>query len=221
MKKPTPESVGRRSMMSGLGVAAMAGVALAATSASAAQPAPAGRFEPKRHAIDGWMGELPGDHRVFIDTAAPAGATNALRYGANILTAQVEDYQGSNKDIAMIICFRHASTPYGFNDAMWEKYGQGFAGFTQQPLKDGKAPNKNAALKSINGLAEKGVQFAVCNAATKFMSQLLAKTAGVTADVVHQELVANLVTNAHMVPAGVIAVTRSQEYGYSLLYSAV
>ena len=37
---------------------------------------------------------------------------------------------------------------------------------------------------------------------------------------VHDELVANMVANGHMVPAGVMALTRAQEHGYSLLYSA-
>jgi intracellular sulfur oxidation DsrE/DsrF family protein len=37
---------------------------------------------------------------------------------------------------------------------------------------------------------------------------------------VHTELVANLVPNAHMVPAGVMALTRAQEYGYSFLYAS-
>ena len=34
------------------------------------------------------------------------------------------------------------------------------------------------------------------------------------------ELVANLIPNGHMVSAGVMAITRAQEYGYSFMYSA-
>ena len=36
----------------------------------------------------------------------------------------------------------------------------------------------------------------------------------------HDEIVANIVPNGHMVPAGVMALTRAQEYGYSFLYAA-
>jgi len=36
-------------------------------------------------------------------------------------------------------------------------------------------------------------------------------------DAVYKELVANLVPNSHMVAAGVVAVNRAQEYGFTLL----
>ena len=39
------------------------------------------------------------------------------------------------------------------------------------------------------------------------------------ADAIYKTMAANLIANARFVPAGVIAVTRSQEYGYSLLYA--
>jgi len=37
------------------------------------------------------------------------------------------------------------------------------------------------------------------------------------ADAVYKELVANLIPNSHMVAAGVVAVNRAQEYGFTLL----
>jgi intracellular sulfur oxidation DsrE/DsrF family protein len=52
------------------------------------------------------------------------------------------------------------------------------------------------------------------------MSGMIARQAGLKAEDVHADLVANTVPNAHMVPAGVMALTRAQEYGYSFLYSA-
>jgi intracellular sulfur oxidation DsrE/DsrF family protein len=42
---------------------------------------------------------------------------------------------------------------------------------------------------------------------------------GQTADAVFDELKANLVPNAHLVPVGIIAVNRAQERGYSLSVS--
>ena len=47
--------------------------------------------------------------------------------------------------------------------------------------------------------------------------QLVAASVGSTPDAIYKELTSNLVPNAHMVAAGVIAVTRAQEYGYTVL----
>jgi 3,4-dihydroxy-2-butanone 4-phosphate synthase len=52
------------------------------------------------------------------------------------------------------------------------------------------------------------------------MSGLVARQAGLTARDTHAELVANLVPQARMAPAGVIAVVRAQEFVVRILYSA-
>jgi intracellular sulfur oxidation DsrE/DsrF family protein len=224
MNEHDSNPAGRRSLLSGLGVAALAGVALG--SAPAQAKAKARKFEPKRHALDAWMETLPGDHRVFIDTDSTAGAGNALRYATNILNAQVNGYKGADKDMAIIICLRHASTTLGFNDDMWAKYGGSLGSMMGRPAapEPGKAappaPTKNAQTKAIADAAARGVHFAICDTATTLMSGMMARQAGSTAEAVHTELVANLVPNAHMVPAGVMALTRAQEYGYSFLYAS-
>ena len=46
--------------------------------------------------------------------------------------------------MAMIICFRHASTPFGYNNAMWKKYGEVFMRMTQQEVKEGEIPQKQS-----------------------------------------------------------------------------
>jgi intracellular sulfur oxidation DsrE/DsrF family protein len=215
-------SNGRRALLGGLGVAAMAGVALGSATAEAKQKS--GKFEPRRHELDAWMDAIPGDHRVFIDTDAASGASNALRYATNILNAQVNAYKGKEADMAIIVCLRHASTMYGFVDAMWEKYGATFGAMGRMGGAGGAADaapqTKNAQTAALAAAAGKGVHFAICDAATTLMSGMAARAAGKEQQEVHDELVANLIPNGHMVPAGVMAVTRAQEYGYSLLYSA-
>ena len=221
MKNNNHDAMRRRSIMSGMGVAALAGVAIGATSTTpaAAQNVPAG-FSPRRHALDAWMNEIPGEHRAFIDTSEAAGGTNALRYCANILNAHVEAYAGNDSEMAMIICFRHASTPLGFSDAMWEKYADAFVNFTQLKHAQGAPIRQNPALKGVDDLGARGVKFAICNSATLALSRMLAGSTGGKAEDFHAELQANAIPNSRFVPAGVMAVTRAQEYGYSLLYSA-
>jgi hypothetical protein len=46
---------------------------------------------------------------------------------------------------------------------------------------------------------------------------MAASATGGNADAVVKELMANAIANSHFVPAGVVAVTRAQERGYSLL----
>jgi intracellular sulfur oxidation DsrE/DsrF family protein len=212
----------RRALLSGLGVAAVAGVALGSSRAEAKKKA--ARFEPKMHEQDAWMDALPGDHRVFIDTDSASGATNALRYATNILNAQASGYQGKDADMAIIICLRHASTMLGFVDAMWAKYGTTFGAMGRAgapgAAADAAPATKNAQAAALAAAATRGVHFAICDAATTLMSGMAARTAGKTQQEVHDELVVNLIANGHMVPAGVMAVTRAQEHGYSLLYSA-
>jgi intracellular sulfur oxidation DsrE/DsrF family protein len=208
----------RRALLSGLGVAAVAGVALGSARAEAKQKS--AKFEPKRHELDAWMDAIPGSHRVFIDTDNTSGATNALRYATNILNAHVNAYQGKESDMAIIICLRHASTMLGFVDAMWAKYGTTFGAMGRQGGADAAPATRNAQAEALAAAAAKGVQFAICDAATTLMSGMAARTAGKTQQEVHDELVANVIPNGHMVPAGVMAVTRAQEHGYSFLYSA-
>ena len=70
---------------------------------------------------------------------------------------------------------------------------------------------------TIASLAEKNVQFAVCNSATRVLAGAVAQKTKGDAEAVYQEFVANLVPNSHLTAAGVVAVNRAQEYGYTLL----
>lgn len=214
---------GRRTMIMGLGVAA-AGLTLGSTSAEAQ----ARRFSPARHEIDAWLGELPGRHRIFVDTSTTNGAAEGLIYTNNLYDAQVNAYGGAQGDLAMIVCFRHFSTPFGYNDAMWKKYGETFSDLAGLD----EAAKKAAMINLLNtpgrtelpsfgitvaSLQAKGAQIAICNAATHFVAMQLAQRTGGAENDLYEELVANAIPNSRFVPAGVMALTRAQEYGYSVL----
>jgi intracellular sulfur oxidation DsrE/DsrF family protein len=68
---------------------------------------------------------------------------------------------------------------------------------------------------TLDSLLKRGVQLAVCEMATRFMATGLASAAGGSVDAVYNELTANLVSNSHMVAAGIVAVNRAQERGYA------
>jgi len=228
MKPKTQHLTGRRSVITGVGVAA-AGLTLGASVAQA-QRASTG-FQPARHSLDAWMDELSGDHRVFIDTSTAHGGAEALLYANNIYTAQVNAYSGEPSDLAMVVCFRHFSTPFGYGDDVWAKYGQGFHAIMGFPDPvTGGAPEVNLMNatdrptlpnfgSTIDSLVAKGTKFAICENATRFFAGQLAAAADVSTDRVFRELVAGAIPNSQFVSAGVMAMTRAQEYGYSLLYA--
>jgi len=219
----------RRSLMTGIGAAVPA---LALTPAVARAQNSAEGFRPARHELDAWMDALPGKHRVFIDSATPAGGAEAVLYANNLYAANQGAYSIDASDLAIVVCFRHFSTVFAYNDAMWAKYGEqlsNLVGFTDP--KTDQHPTANLMDDDSYGLTlpnfgntitaqvERGAQFAVCMAATRFFSGFIAEAHGETAEAVYEELVANAIPNSHFVFAGVVATTRAQEYGYSLLYA--
>lgn len=219
----------RRSLLTG-GSAAVAAVALGTTtsaqSASGSSPA---RVQPVRHAQDDWFDAVPGTHRTFIDASTVRGAAEAVLYANNLFEANKAGYGLSDRDVAIVICLRHFATAFAFTDPIWAKYGKPMSAlleFTDPKTK--QAPTTNLLLSadygmmlpnlgnSIPAVTRRGVQFAVCDMATHFVATQLA-SAGGNADAIYKELAANLIPGSHLVAAGVVAVNRAQERGYTLL----
>jgi intracellular sulfur oxidation DsrE/DsrF family protein len=79
---------------------------------------------------------------------------------------------------------------------------------------DTSLPNKAA---TIDALIKRGVRFAVCQMATQELAEPLAAAVSGNADNVFKELSANLIGNSRLVAAGIVAVNRAQERGYSFV----
>ena len=222
------QQTSRRAMMMGLG-AAMAGAAIVTPAAANAQSRSG--FEPPRHDVDAWLNEVPGDHRIFIDTATGLGGAEGLLYAFNLTNATRAAYADEAASLALVICFRHFSTPFAFNDAVWGKYGEIFHTATLMPDPNTNAtpqinlmrasgygqnlPNFGNTIDSVRGL---GAEIVICEAATQFLSTQIAPATGQDMVTVYEELKANAVPG-RFVSAGVMALTRAQEYGYSVLHA--
>jgi len=183
-------------------------------------------FNPATHSQDDWMDKLPGKHRMVIDTTTPAAFGVALAYANNFLDASKE-YGLKDPDNAVIIIARHFSTPYAYNDAIWAKYGKSMPPFILDDPKTKQKPAINLFAATgyddlpslgttIPQVVGRGVHFAVCNLATTFFSGMIAQATGGKQADVYKELTANLVGNAHLAPAGIVAVNRAQEHGFTL-----
>jgi intracellular sulfur oxidation DsrE/DsrF family protein len=231
----TVHAPARRSFLSRLAAGAGAfGAAFASSPAVAAQPAsvPPGRFAPARHAEDDWFDQTTAGHRFFYDTMSAEACGQALYFARNFFAANASGYKLTDADVAQIICLRHASTSFAFTDAMWVKYGDALsarAGNFLDP-KTKQVPTTNVymasgygeALKNVNvtieQMAKRGVRFAVCGLATRATAQVAAQKTGGNVDAIFKELTENLVPNGHMVAAGIVAVSRAQERGYTFAY---
>jgi intracellular sulfur oxidation DsrE/DsrF family protein len=70
---------------------------------------------------------------------------------------------------------------------------------------------------TASSLASRGARFAVCDMATNRIAGMIAAAVKSTQPEIYKELVANLLPNGQMVAAGVVAISRAQERGYSML----
>jgi hypothetical protein len=70
---------------------------------------------------------------------------------------------------------------------------------------------------TASAIVKRGAHFAICDMATNRIAGVIASAVKSTQPVIYQELVANLLPNGHMVAAGVVAINRAQEVGYSML----
>jgi intracellular sulfur oxidation DsrE/DsrF family protein len=142
----------------------------------------------------------------------------AVGFAGNWLRINKDAYGLSDEDLAVVIVVRHGSTPFAFNEAMWAKYGKIFADNMSAEDKTAHPnPTANRYAGLLERLSKQGLRLAVCNVTLRAYVQIIAKETGVEEDAVRKELVANVIGNAVVVPAGVIAVTRAQERGYALI----
>ena len=224
------ERMDRRTLLHGVG-AATAGLvvgsvnlsAQAAPAAPTTAPAQAGTtFQPMRHPQDAWLDAIPGKHRVVLDAVSPDGAAQGIGYSNNVFNANRTGYQLENADIALVLVLRHDATAFAFNNAMWKKYGKVFAELTEykHPTEPGPPtsnPRNSGERPPLDRLVARGAHIIVCGLATNLYAGQIAGEGGDRA-AVYKELESNMVANAHIMSAGVVGITRAQEYGYSMIY---
>jgi len=173
-------------------------------------------WQAARHAHDDWFDDNAAKHRVIFDTWNPEHFPDALQFAGNFVETNKTDYDLPFGELAVVICVRHRTTPFAFNDAMWAKYGKAFSAqmaWTDPTSHEAQAANPYA--RRLTALAASGVQLAICNRTTRAYSANAARQTGAQNDVVMKEMMANTVIAGHFVPAGVVAVTRAQERGYA------
>jgi len=172
---------------------------------------------------DEWLTRLDGKHRQFFDSPAPAGGI-ALVHILNYYDTYNKAYQVPDKDIDAVGTFYGATTFYGLNDAMWDKYRLGEFLETTNPA-TGKPATANPwrtnpsiigmslPQASIESLQKRGATFILCNNALSIFSGLLAKARGLDPAAVYADMRANILPGVYLVPGMVVAVEQAHAKG--------
>ncbi len=203
--------------------------ALSASSVLALTPAnsSAAASPSKPNELESWIASFKGANKCIYDCVQRGGASDGILFARNLLTLSREKLGTKDAETSIIVSFRHYATPFGYNDAMWAKYPQLAALLKFDDPKSKKPAARNVPLHdevegfsdaSLPGLKARGVQFAVCGAATTDFAGLLAGTTG-NAKAIDAELNANLVPGARIVPAGVVVVQRAQRGGFAYTFA--
>ena len=203
----------RRDILTGFGAVAAAG-ALGSRRAAAQSGQPLA-FAPAMHAEDSWMSAIPGKHRIVLDVISAERVPDAIRFVGNIFSGHKSGYGIDDSDLAILVCFRHAATPYGYDNAFWAKNAK-IIDAEADPLPTANPYNADGRTQLTN-LTRRGVRFMVCGVASRGLAGRIAGQSG-DVDTVLKDMAANLIPSAHIVPAGVIGVTHAQERGFALLY---
>lgn len=219
--KGSQSSMARRLLLARVG-AGVVGATIASSPAAMARVAKDSTWRPTRHAQDDWLDKIPGQHRLVFDTTSRDGMASALRFADNYYIANANGYGLRDGDLAVLIVARHKSTPFGYNDAIWAKYGKQLSELgeysdpkTKEPLNVNIYSSNQAG--RLDGLIKRGARVAVCQMSSREIAASIAKDVGGSSDAILNEIGANLVASARFVPAGIVAVNRAQEHGYSLV----
>ena len=204
---------------------------VAAASSGARAETPRG-WSPALEPQDSWLDDTTARHRQVFDTISPEGVAHALTFTHTFYAANKEAYGIEPKGLAVVMILRAGSTAFGFNDTIWSKYSAGLAKrfkITDPVTKSApliniyNAADRAASLPTngltLEALAGMGGRFASCSVASRKLAAALAADMGGNADAVYAEMAANMIANARMAPAGIVAVNRAQEHRYALCYA--
>ncbi len=223
----------------GLGSAALALPLAGQSSAPTTVPttptrADASRDGPRdvpRYPQDAWFDQLPGKHRLFLDATNAEEAGDAVGFAWNFLRTSATGYQLKDEDEAVVICLRHSATEFAFSNEIWAKYDVLRTTKYKHPetgkqVKGGNVfrPGSTSPKSvddgfSLDGMATRGVHFAICGAATRGLAGMIAgeKASKDDRQKIVDELMASGPANAHFMASGILAAQRAGEYGYSII----
>lgn len=158
---------------------------------------------------------------VFDSPSLADGA--ALDIAADI-SGSYRDVYGADEDVRMVVVMRQLGQVMAFNDHLWEKYGIGAERnvkdpatqqpATRNPFLTSRPGDPDYAVSSrLDTLYHRGAIFLVCNRASMNWAAGAATRTGTPVETVREDVRANLVPGAFLMPTGIFALARAQNAG--------
>jgi len=211
-------STPRRGFIGRIAAAAM-GIGVGSLVPEGAEAGTSGAKDPQ---LEAWFGKLAGKHRVVFDAPAPNSGFPAIWPRVYLLTTE-GTYPGEGASAMVIL--RHEALPLAFQDSLWSKYKLG----EMFKINSGDAPATANPYATITGLPIPGLGIAellktgaligACDVAMTVYSSGAAKKMGLDPATVRKEWVAGLLPGVQLVPSGVMAVARAQEFGARYIFA--
>jgi intracellular sulfur oxidation DsrE/DsrF family protein len=212
----------RREFLAQLGVAAAA-IAFDADEMRAASVATAGSPWDTS-----WLDRLAAAQYRVVFNASDIADGAAMAYASTFFDHFHEAHGTSDAQTRPVIVFRRLGTVAALNDMLWEKYAIGDDRKVSDPATNAPAkrnvfwkaaPNASpeAVSTKIETLHKRGMISLVCNIAAMNVGYSLAQKSGRDVEEVRQEVKANLVPGAILVPSGIYALIRAQNAGCAFM----
>jgi intracellular sulfur oxidation DsrE/DsrF family protein len=178
---------------------------------------------------DAWLkNRIKGSHRIVFDGSEPHEALPVIWNWAYYLTNNQTGT--SDDDMTGMSVLRHNAIPFAMKDELWSKYkfGEVFkvtdniakAPALRNPYyepKEGDFPMPG--IDGIKRMQQRGALFCVCDLALTVYSSFIAQTMKMKPEDVKAEWVAGVHPGVQIVPSGVWALGRAQEYGCGYIYA--
>jgi intracellular sulfur oxidation DsrE/DsrF family protein len=171
-----------------------------------------------------WLDRLAAAQYRVVFNASDIADGAAMAYASMFFDAFHEAHGTSDAQTRPVIVFRRLGTVMALNDMLWEKYAIGEDrkvndSATHAPAKrnvfwkaaPGASPETSG--DKIETLQKRGMISLVCNIAAMNVGYSLAQKSGRDVEEVRQEVRANLVPGAILVPSGIYALIRAQNAG--------
>ena len=185
---------------------------------------------------DSWLHGIKGNHAQIFDMPKADGGFSLFHVN-NYLDTYKGAFGITPPNVLAIVSLYSMTTPMGFNDAMWAKYGFGAAtktflrgtttAVTRNAYLTAPAGSQTMGLEgiadipasaTIAALQTRGARFILCNNAFNFWVGRLASGGAGTAADIRAELEKNMIPGVTIVPAMVIAMNQAQAAGATYMY---
>jgi hypothetical protein len=182
---------------------------------------------------DEWLkANIKGKHKIVFDAPEPK---EMMTFAWPKVFLMTNKGTGTDeKDCSVVIVLRHNAIPYVLDDPLWAKYklGEMFkindprtsAPATRNPFwetkpDDFKVPGLGAVPIGIKDLQASGVMLCACDVALTVFSAVAGMSSNQDGAAVKKEWLAGMIPSIQLMPSGLWAVGRAQEYGCNYCFA--